>query len=150
MFQRTRLLVTLTTSISFCLFSFLMINTALASQPKINNTQQTSPGTIHGKVSDIINAAGYTYAEVDTGKEKVWAAATTTPLNIGDTISFSSGMPMKNFNSKSLKRDFPVIYFVPSFITHNKNMSGAGKSTTLRPENLSPDDFVLIASEVER
>ena len=126
MFQRTRLLVTLTTSISFCLFGFFMVNTALASQPNINNKQQTSPGTIHGKVSDIINSAGYTYAEVDTGKEKVWAAATTTPLNIGDTISFSAAVPMKNFHSKSMKRDFPVIYFVPSFITHNKNMSGVG------------------------
>lgn len=75
---------------------------------------------ISGKVTTVINSAGFTYAEVDTGMEKVWAAGTgTTPLNKGDMIAFSTEMPMQNFHSKSLGRNFPVIYFVKSFITDN-------------------------------
>jgi hypothetical protein len=71
--------------------------------------------TMSGKVKDIIEAAGYTYAQVDTGKEVVWAASTTTTLHKGDVITFSTAMPMYNFHSNALNRDFPVVYFSGRF-----------------------------------
>ncbi|HEB57117.1 MAG TPA: hypothetical protein ENI98_12605 [Gammaproteobacteria bacterium] len=75
------------------------------------------PGQIHGKVIEAIEAAGYTYVHVDTGSQKLWAAGPSTAFKKGDMIAFDSGMPMKNFHSKSLKRDFNLLYFVDAFIT---------------------------------
>ena len=91
-------------------FSFGMINLASAQQ-------KTDANEIHGKVTEILEVSGYTYAEVDTGEGKVWAAGPATPMKTGDMISFSTQMPMQNFHSKSLGRDFSIVYFIDQFIT---------------------------------
>jgi len=90
---------------------------------------------IHGKVTEIIEVTGYTYAEVDTGKEKIWAAGPTTPLKTGDTISFSSDMLMKNFHSEAMGRDFPVIYFISSYSTDKGNSKTAIAHGQLKQKN---------------
>jgi hypothetical protein len=92
--------------------------------------QQNVPSTIDGKISNIINVPGYTYVEVETGNDKVWAAVPSTSVNIGDEVSFSNGTPMQNFYSKTLQRDFPVIYFVDRFVTDNRviKMSAAASA----------------------
>lgn len=117
MTYRTKSIVILLVSFSFTITNAGIINSAYAEQKNTEEKQQTTSKRIHGKVTDIIKTAGYTYAEVDTGKKKVWAAGPVTPLKAGDMIAFSTRMPMKNFHSKSLKRDFPIIYFVARFIT---------------------------------
>lgn len=86
-------------------------------------------GRIHGKVTDVIEAAGYTYVQVDTGSQKLWAAGPATPFKKGDMIAFSTGMPMKNFHSKSLDRDFDLLYFVDAFITDK----GAAETSITEP-----------------
>ena len=115
MTHRTKSIVILLASFSFTITNAGIINSAYAEQNNTKETQQTTSNRIHGKVTDIIKASGYTYAEVDTGKKKVWAAGPVTPLKAGDMIGFSTRMPMKNFHSKSMKRDFPIIYFVDRF-----------------------------------
>lgn len=78
--------------------------------------QQSDPHNLTGKITDVIAAGGITYVEVDTGAEKVWAAGTADhSLATGDTVSFSTAMPMNDFHSKTLNRDFAVIYFVQHF-----------------------------------
>jgi len=81
--------------------------------------------SMHGKVTEVIAAAGYTYIEIDTGSERVWAAGPDTVVKVGDSIGFATDMPMANFHSKSLKRDFPVIYFVDGYITGHNAEDGA-------------------------
>lgn len=117
MTHRTNSIVILLAFFSFTLTNAGIINSAYAEQKNTKENQQTTSNRIHGKVTDIIKASVYNYVEVDTGKKKVWAAGPVTPLKTGDMISFSANMPMKNFHSKSMKRDFPIIYFVNSFIT---------------------------------
>ena len=107
---------------SFSLLNVIIINTAYAEQKDIKNDQKITPDRINGKVTDIVEVTGYTYVEVDTGKKKVWAAGPITPLKMGDTITFLTDMPMENFHSKSMKRDFPIIYFVGHFITDNESL----------------------------
>ena len=114
--HRTNFLATLLTCFSFVLLNTGIINTAYAEQ-------QTDPNKIYGKVTDIIDVAGYTYAEVDTGKKKVWAAGPTTPLKIGDMIAFSTGMPMEDFHSKSMNRNFSMLYFIGGFITDKETQT---------------------------
>jgi len=83
--------------------------------------------TIHGKVTEVIEAAGYTYVEMDTGTERVWAAGPNTLVKVGDNIGFATDMPMANFHSKSLKRDFAIIYFVDGYITGNNTVSASAQ-----------------------
>jgi len=102
--------------------------------------------SVHGKVTEVIEAAGYTYVEIDTGTEKVWAAGPDTPIKPGDNIGFDTGMPMANFHSKSLQRDFPVIYFVDSYITAASAGSDAATAahTQAQPDPVA-DPIVGIA-----
>ena len=129
MIRRTNFSIILLACFSLNLLNAILINTAYAAQNNTNEVQQNDPGKIYGKVTEIIDIAGYTYAEVDTGKEKVWAAGPVTPLKTGDMISFSSQMPMQNFHSKSIGRDFPVIYFINRYIT-DKGASATTSATT--------------------
>ena len=138
MLLRSGFLVALLASSSFVLLNTGITSFAYASQNNSEEMQQQAPGKIHGKVTDVLEAAGYTYAEVDTGKEKVWAAASTTPLKIGDMISFTTEMPMKNFHSNSLKRDFPIIYFVNRFITDEAGQTSASPNMALPHGNIKP------------
>jgi len=149
MFHRTGLLVTLLACSSFVLLTAGAVDPVHASENDTGATEQPVPDKIRGKVTDVVEAAGYTYAEVDTGKEKVWAATTTTPLEIGDMIAFTTEMPMENFHSSSINRDFPIVYFVNRFITDEK--SPAGSASTAGSEGTatttaSPHDRIKPAS----
>ena len=125
MLHRAGILVTLLVGSSFSLLSTGIISFAYASQSGSEEIQQQASGKIYGKVTDVLEAAGYTYAEVDTGKDKVWAAATTTPLKVGDMVAFTTEMPMQNFHSSAMNRDFAMIYFVNRFITDDASQANA-------------------------
>lgn len=133
--QRTCLSIFLSLCFSLTLSATGTIDVAYAVQDGFNTElreypQQSDPHNLTGKITDIITTAGgITYVEVDTGKEKVWAAGTVdNSLGTGDTISFSASMPMQNFHSKSLDRDFAVIYLVKQFITSNQTSNKVAPS----------------------
>jgi len=69
-----------------------------------------------GKVLETMDASGYTYVQVDTGSETFWAAAPQFAVKVGDDVVVPEGMPMTNFNSKTLDRTFDMVYFVPSIL----------------------------------
>ena len=131
MIRCTNFSIILLASFSISMLNAGIISAVYAVQENTDEVLQNDPGKISGKVTDVITAAGFTYAEVDTGKEKIWAAGPVTPLKTGDMISFSTQMPMQNFHSKSIGRDFPVIYFINRYIT-DKGAS-ATTSTTASP-----------------
>jgi hypothetical protein len=54
-------------------------------------------------------------------------------------ISFTTEMPMKNFHSNSLKRDFPIIYFVSRFITDEAGLAGAATDMVSPHGSIKPD-----------
>lgn len=62
-----------------------------------------------------MNSAGYTYVQIDTGSEKVWAAGPESEIKVGDEVTISKQMPMAGYHSNSLNRDFDVLYFVGGF-----------------------------------
>jgi hypothetical protein len=76
-----------------------------------------------GTVVETVNAAAYTYVQVDTGKEKIWAAAPQFPVKVGDKVTVPAGMPMKNFQSKTLNRTFDTIYFVGAISSPSADQS---------------------------
>ncbi len=80
-----------------------------------------------GQVMEAMNAGGYTYVQVDTGTEKVWAAAPEFEVKVGQTVTVPPGAPMPNYHSKTLDRDFDLVYFVPAI-----NAGGAAPSASAK------------------
>jgi len=79
-----------------------------------------------GKVLETTNTAGYTYVLVDTGSNRVWAATTQFPVTVGDKVAVGAGVPMSNYHSKTLNRDFDAVYFTGSIaVDGEKNGAGA-------------------------
>jgi len=67
-----------------------------------------------GKVTQAMNAGGYTYLEVlDPKGGKIWLAVPETRVNVDDAIAFPDIPPLINFKSKTLNRSFEKISFVP-------------------------------------
>ncbi len=76
--------------------------------------QEIPAGVGHkGKVVSTMDAAGYTYVEVEENGQKLWVAVMQTKVKVGDTVEFPDSPPMVNFQSKSLKRTFDKIIFAP-------------------------------------
>jgi hypothetical protein len=75
-----------------------------------------APQTMHwratGKVLETMDSGGYTYVLVDTGTEKVWAAAPSFAVKVGDEASIPEGATMNNYFSKTLERTFDSVLFV--------------------------------------
>ena len=71
-----------------------------------------------GTVAETMDAAGYTYVLLDTGKEKLWFAGPGCTVKVGDKISVPMGMLKENFTSKTLNRTFEKIYFVESIVAN--------------------------------
>jgi hypothetical protein len=115
MSYRTGLFLALLAGFTFTLLPAGVVYSSTDSPAGAQGAPRPAANTMSGKVIDVIDAAGYTYAQVDTGKQVVWTASTTTTLHKGDVITFSSAMPMNNFHSNSLNRDFPVVYFSGRF-----------------------------------
>ena len=67
-----------------------------------------------------MDAAGYTYMQLEEKGQKIWAAASGTQLKIGDVVEFPDSPAMENFTSKTLKRTFDKIYFVSSLRVNGK------------------------------
>jgi len=66
---------------------------------------------VTGPVLETMNASNYTYVRVKTDAGDVWAAGGVFPVAVGDRVTLALEMPMENFHSETLKRDFPLIYF---------------------------------------
>ncbi len=90
--------------------------------PPINMMQTGHVGTqaaehdLYGRVVQTMDSGGYTYVQLDTGDHKVWAAGPITPVKKGDAVKVGTNMPMQHFHSKTLKRDFSLIYFSNSIV----------------------------------
>jgi len=128
--RRTNFSIILFACFSITLVNAGIVNTVHAAQKATKEVLQNDPRNVYGKVTDVITESGYTYAEVDTGEEKIWAVApVVTPLKKGDMISFSTEMPMQNFHSKIIGRNFSIIYFIKRYITDKE------VSTTASPQS---------------
>ncbi len=105
----------------------------LAPAPTAAPVNSMANGLATGTVVETFATGGYTYARVDVGGQEIWAAGPPTPMAEGDTITFSTLIPMQNFHSSSLNRDFPVLYFVDGFSTLNSGVAAAEPTTTAAP-----------------
>jgi hypothetical protein len=68
--------------------------------------------TISGEVAETMDASNYTYLRVKSARGDVWVATAKMPVKVGEKVVVPLESEMRDFHSASLKRDFPVIYFV--------------------------------------
>lgn len=102
--------------LSLTCIAALSASAALAMPDKVAkpggaNTAQPAE-ILSGKVLETMNSGGYTYVNLQkTNGDKVWVAVMETTAKVGSQMSFTGGMEMVNFESKSLKRKFDKIIF---------------------------------------
>jgi len=72
---------------------------------------------LYGVVKETFDSGGYTYVLLDSGKQTFWAAGPKTPLSAGAMAGISTRMPMRHYHSKTLNRDFDLIYFTDHIST---------------------------------
>lgn len=101
------------------LVAFLYIYPVSAAEPgQMHSLMPPSPiarqsgaKAMYGVVVRTMNAGGYTYVKLQSGKQTVWAAGPITAVKKGDAVRISTNMPMRAFHSTALKRDFSLLYF---------------------------------------
>jgi hypothetical protein len=84
-----------------------------------------------GKVLETMTTAGYTYVKVNTGTHTNWAAATEFAVKVGDTVAVGPGAPMNNYHSKTLNRDFDMVYFTGSITVTSGDATAPAAAPTL-------------------
>lgn len=95
---------------------------------KDSNTASETTVTMEGTVVSTMNAAGYTYIEMENkAKGKVWLAYREVAVKKGDKIAFPAGEPMHDFHSKTLNRTFPEIYFANALNVNGSSVEGHSK-----------------------
>lgn len=100
--------------------------------------QSAAPATMgqSGTVTETMDAGGYTYVQVDTGSEKIWAAAPKFAVKVGDPVVVPQGMAMENYHSKTLDRDFSAVYFVDSVLVGGADAMAA--PATMPADKINP------------
>jgi len=76
-----------------------------------------------GTIEQKINAGTYVYLAVKVAKKLKWIALpeANAQVEIGNTIGWSKGVPMKDFTSKTLDRKFEEVIFINRvFVTEEK------------------------------
>ncbi|MBU0665201.1 MAG: DNA-binding protein [Proteobacteria bacterium] len=95
--------------------------------------------TISATVLETMNAGGYTYLQVDTGKVQQWVAIPESKVKVGDKVSYYDGMAMPNFTSKSLNRTFESIIFSPGLVGQGAPQAGPhAMNSTIKNDTPNP------------
>lgn len=82
-------------------------------------------GAFTGTVAETVNAGGYTYVRLQApGKDDVWVAAPEFDARVGQRLSVALEMPMRNFESQTLKRKFDLVYFVQTVSRDGQVVAG--------------------------
>ena len=88
--------------------------TESGQDPATDNPALAAPvpeGMVRGTVLETMNGGGYTYVFIETDDDKRWLAVPQAAVLVGDVVQAGQGMPMSNFESKTLKRSFDLVYF---------------------------------------
>lgn len=78
---------------------------------EFHGKQEFSLEEISGKIADIVDASGYTYISVVKDNKYIWVATSPLKVAIGDQVAFQPGEVKRNYQSKKLKRSFPILVF---------------------------------------
>jgi hypothetical protein len=66
---------------------------------------------VKGKIVERLDAEPYSYLKLQTASGEAWAAVPKTDKGPGTEVTIAGAMPMTQFESKTLKRKFELVYF---------------------------------------
>ena len=84
---------------------------------------------IEGKITETMDAAGYTYVNVETATGNQWVAIPETKVEVGQEVALASGMEMQNFESKTLGRTFDSVIFSSGINPHAGGAAAPAEAT---------------------
>jgi hypothetical protein len=137
----------------------LILATAVGCQSKKSDAIVAAPTTgtqpaaaaapaavqgISGKVLERIEASPYCYLRLQTAKGEVWAAVPQAKVEKGEEVTVANPMVMNNFESKTLKRTFPEIFFGTLAGAAGEAPASAAAPVTPTPPGAPVPDSVLI------
>lgn len=96
-------------------------------------SQGTPESAFSGVVVETTNASRYTYVQINTGKETIWAAGPEFDVKVGDRVSVDGGMPTPNFKSKVLNRKFDLLYLANSITLAGSTSAAHADEATKLP-----------------
>lgn len=86
-----------------------------------------------GVVLETTNASRYTYVQINTGTETIWAAGPVFEVKVGDRVTVEGGMVAKNFKSKTLNRSFESLCLAASITPSGRRPSGHPETSRTLP-----------------
>jgi len=106
---------------------------AATAAPAVPAHAASAGPTLSGPVLETMDAASYTYVRVKSGESAIWAAAPQFAIKVGDRVTVPLEMPMNNFHSQALNRDFPLIYFVTKIAREGETLPASGSAPVTGP-----------------
>lgn len=94
--------------------------------------------TPSGKVAETMNAGGYAYVRLEKEGKSTWVAFPASGAKVGDALSFKGCVTMKDFESKTLKRTFELVYFCGNPNTKDEKEKGAEAKPIATADKKSP------------
>ncbi len=89
----------------------MMVTATFAWAVDQTATNQPAAGVLQGEVLEVQDVPSYTYLRLKTQNGETWAAIVTTPIKPGAKVTIENAIVMTNFESKTLKKTFPMIVF---------------------------------------
>lgn len=87
---------------------------------------------LSGKVVETAEAGGYTYICLEENGKKIWAAAPTMKVDIGEELQLMPGAEMNKFSSKSLGRTFEKIIFSGGLLQRKSVPAATGQTVAAK------------------
>ena len=85
----------------------LIITCALLFFAPASFANDENTGT--GVVAETMTSGGYVYVRLE--EDNTWVASSPIAVSVGDKVTYSGGMTMKDFHSRTLNRSFDYILF---------------------------------------
>jgi hypothetical protein len=120
---------------------------APAAAPTAAEAPASGDQVLAGTVAEAVNAGEYTYVRLQTAKGDLWLAATTFTVAKGEKITATIDMPMENFHSKSLNKDFPVLYFVSAVAREGESLPAASAAPAMASSHGAGGAAVPVAEQ---
>jgi hypothetical protein len=84
---------------------------APAQQVADQGAQNAQGASIKGTIVERLDAEPYSYLKLKTAQGETWTAVPKTDKATGAEVTVTGAMPMNDFESKTLKRKFELVYF---------------------------------------
>jgi hypothetical protein len=116
-------------------------SSAVPSQQPDQTPAVQAGKALEGKITETMDAAGYTYVNVETADGQQWFAMPETKVEVGQDITLAGGMEMQNFESKTLGKTFDSVIFSTGINPHVGDAGAPVAPTGDQPAPAGGDSF---------